>query len=570
MKNRLKIKNIHLIQIALLFFLLLIPGCRDKPLNPVDGPGTYWYYANGRQVTLPFSREEVAVQFRKDVGVSKKADILAEATSKEKVVETTELFETNLTLVRLRPGIDENSFREILTDLRRKRDVITAYPVFHFKETRLTLTDVFVAQFKSGTTDERIASFNKDHKVEIWREMLLPHTFLLKVEEGADSLTMANVYHESELTTYATPDFVRFLIPQYEPDDVYYPNQWGMENDGTNPPDGIGTPDSDMDASRAWDISTGSPETVIAIIDEGVQLDHEDLVEKIVAEYSAIPDDEDSNPNNDDDSHGTNCAGIAAATTNNSLGVAGICPECSLMPVQIAYSQFNGVYWITKDSWIADAFIWAVDNGADVLSNSWGGGTPSNLIDEAITYAITNGRDGLGSIVFFAAGNSNSDVIYPARNDDVIAVGATSPCDERKNPSSCDGENWGSCYGPELDVVAPGVEWWSTDMMGKAGYVDGNYFDHMNGTSSATPAAAGVAGLILSHAPCLTGAQVREILQQSAEDLVGPPEEDIPGWDEYMGWGRINANDALILANEYECPEESSTNSEIYIPVLGQ
>ena len=570
MINRLKVKEIYLIQFLLLFTLLFLSGCREKPLNPIDGPGPYWYYANGKKVTLPFSKEEIAVRFRKDVGISKKAEILADATSKDKVVETTEYMEPDLTLVRLRPGLDEGSFREILTDLRKKRDVITAYPIFPFREARLTLTDVFVAQFKPGTTDEAIEAFNKEHSVEILQQMGLPSTFLLGVRAGDDSLGIANAYHESELTTYATPDFVRFLRPQYEPDDVYYPHQWGMENDGINPPDGVGAVDSDIDASKAWDISTGSPETIIAIIDEGVQLDHEDLVDKIVAEYSAIPDDEDSNPNNDDDAHGTNCAGIAAAATNNSLGVAGICPDCSLMSVQIAYSYFDGVYWITKDSWIADAIIWAVDHGADVLSNSWGGGSPSTLINEAITYAITNGRDGLGSLVLFAAGNSDNAVIYPARNEDVIAVGATSPCDERKSPTSCDGESWGSCYGPELDVVAPGVEWWSTDLMGEAGYVDGNYFDHMNGTSSATPAAAGVAGLILSYAPCLSGAQIRDILQQSAEDLVGPPEEDIPGWDEYMGWGRVNANDALLLASEYQCPEENSTISEIYIPVLGQ
>ena len=105
-------------------------------------------------------------------------------------------------------------------------------------------------------------------------------------------------------------------------------------------------------------------------------------------------------------------------------------------------------------------------------------------------------------------------------------------------------------------------------MMGDGGYVSGNYFDHMNGTSSATPAAAGVAGLIVSYVPCLAGTQVREILQQSAEDQVGPPEEDLPGWDEFMGWGRINANDALLLATEFTCPEVITGTDEIDSPTL--
>ena len=100
-------------------------------------------------------------------------------------------------------------------------------------------------------------------------------------------------------------------------------------------------------------------------------------------------------------------------------------------------------------------------------------------------------------MVLFASGNEDrSSVSWPASNDETIAVGATSPCDERKNPSSCDDEYWwGSNYGSDLDVVAPGVEWWATDLMGSAGYDPGNYFDHFNGTSSATPTAAGLAGL---------------------------------------------------------------------------
>jgi subtilisin family serine protease len=328
-----------------------------------------------------------------------------------------------------------------------------------------------------------------------------------------------------------------------------------MENTGTNPPDGVGTADADMDASAAWDLTQGDPAIVIAIIDEGVQMTHEDLNAKIVAQYTAIPGDPDANPNNTWDAHGTNCAGIATAETNNAQGVAGVCPNCSLMAVQIAYSSYNGGPWITADSWIADALMWAVDNGADVLSNSWGGGSPSALIDAAIAHAVNDGRGGLGSVVLFAAGNGNATpVIYPASNNSTLAVGASSPCDERKNPGSCDGENWwGSNYGADLDIVAPGVEWWSTDMMGTAGYAPGNYFDHMNGTSSATPAAAGLAGLILSYKPCLPQSRVQQIMMHSAEDQVGIPGEDLPGWDQYMGWGRISAHQALLQANEVQC-----------------
>ena len=101
---------------------------------------------------------------------------------------------------------------------------------------------------------------------------------------------------------------------------------------------------------------------------------------------------------------------------------------------------------------------------------------------------------------------------------------------------------------------------------GQCGYASGNYFDHMNGTSSATPAAAGLAGLILSYRPCLTEAEVQDILQQSAQDKVGPSSEDAAGWDPYMGWGRINAHQALLLAATYPCSIDDPF--QVYLPLL--
>jgi hypothetical protein len=140
----------------------------------------------------------------------------------------------------------------------------------------------------------------------------------------------------------------------------------------------------------------------------------------------------------------------------------------------------------------------------------------------------------------FAAGNENGPVGYPATLSEVIAVSATSPCDERKSPSSCDGESWwGSSYGPEIDVSAPGVFHYSTDIMGAAGYSSGNYYSAFNGTSSACPVVAGVVALILSMNPTYTPDQVQSKLQDSADDL-GPP-----GFDNEFGYGRVNAYNAI-------------------------
>jgi subtilisin family serine protease len=317
--------------------------------------------------------------------------------------------------------------------------------------------------------------------------------------------------------------------------DVYDDLQWSLKNTQQL----WGVSGADIKAVDAWAISQGSSNTVIAIIDEGVDLSHPDLASKLVPGYDATGYGSNGGPSGND-AHGTNCAGIAAAITNNSQGVAGIARLAKIMPVRIAKDDGSGG-WLTSDSWIADGINWAVNHGADVLSNSWGGGTPATVLTNAIKNAKTNGRNGKGSVVVFAAGNANGPVSYPATLSEVIAVGALSPCDERKAPTSCDGEWWwGSNYGNELDITAPGVHMYSTDIQGSAGYSTDDYFYDFNGTSSACPVVAGVAGLLLGKCPNMKATAVERILKRTADDL------GTSGWDQYFGYGRVNAHKALM------------------------
>ncbi len=320
--------------------------------------------------------------------------------------------------------------------------------------------------------------------------------------------------------------------------DTYDHLQWSLSNNGQL----WGDEGVDISAPDAWGITHGSSSIIIAIIDEGVDLTHPDLSGKMVTGYDATDGGLSGAPQGDD-AHGTNCAGIAAASTNNSIGVAGIAREASIMPIRIAYGD-GADGWITSDAWIADGIAWAVTNGADVLSNSWGGGTPSTTITNAIADAKTNGRGGKGCIVVFSSGNDNDAVSYPATLSNVLAVGAISPCNERKAPTSCDGEFWwGSNYGAELDIMAPGVHMYSTDIQGASGYDSGNYFYDFNGTSSAAPVVSGVAALILGLNPDLTATQVEHILTSTADDML------TSGWDQYTGHGRVNAYEALLRSS---------------------
>ena len=333
--------------------------------------------------------------------------------------------------------------------------------------------------------------------------------------------------------------------------DVYDHLQWSLNNTRQL----WGTSGADIDAVNGWGVSQGNSDAVIAIIDEGIDLTHPDLASKLVAGYDATGSGGAGGPSGDD-AHGTNCAGIAGAITGNSTGVAGIARLARIMPVRIGMGDGSGG-WLTSDAWIADGINWAVSHGADVLSNSWGGGDPATVITTAIQNAKTSGRGGKGCLVVFSSGNNNGPVTYPATLAEVLAVGALSPCDERKAPTSCDGEYWwGSNYGSELDISAPGVHMYSTDIQGSAGYSTTDYFYNFNGTSSACPVVAGVAGLLIGKCPQLRASEAEQILKSTADDLGSS------GRDDVFGYGRINAYKALM--------QNCGSSGAIIFPVRNQ
>ena len=217
---------------------------------------------------------------------------------------------------------------------------------------------------------------------------------------------------------------------------------------------------------------------------------------------------------------------------------------------------------------IANGFSWAWHNGADIISNSWGGCAPSSIIDNAIDSVLIHGRNGKGGIVVFAAGNDNSTIKYPGNsNPDILVVGAISPCGERKSPTSCDGENWGACYGTLLDIVAPGVLIPTTDRQGNNGYnydtkpddySNCDYTQWFNGTSAACPHVSGVAALVLSVNPSLTGLQVRNIIESTAQKVGGYNYQPTFGrpngtWHEEMGYGLVDAYAAVLATLETIC-----------------
>ncbi|MGB9714640.1 MAG: S8 family serine peptidase [Candidatus Bathyarchaeales archaeon] len=301
----------------------------------------------------------------------------------------------------------------------------------------------------------------------------------------------------------------------FVPNDQYWSLQWGPQK---------------IRADWAWNTTTGNSSVLVAVIDTGIDYNHPDLA----ANYVFLGRDwvnNDTDPM-DDNGHGTHCAGIIAAELNNLLGVAGIA-QVRIMAEKALNA--DGYGW--EDD-IANAIIHAAENGAKILSNSWGSDEDSLLLHEAIQYAYN-----MGLLIVAAAGNEASNTkIYPAAYSEVVAVTATDSNDAPAGFTS---------FGSWVEVAAPGVNIYST-------FWDGSHtYTYMSGTSMSCPHVVGVAALVWSQFPSATRDWVRAQLRYTADDLGSL------GFDEYYGYGRVNAEKAVgqpppnhdVLILSWEKPE---------------
>lgn len=408
-------------------------------------------------------------------------------------------------------------------DLSQNPNIEGIFPVVVDNEgnERYILPGEITVQFKDTVSIEEQKKIIQNKNFTILREQYTSGYYTLSLPAGKDIFEAIEELNALDEVRFAEPSSIGYNDALYMPDDSDFNKQWSLHNTGQTG----GTFGSSVNAPEAWNIELGKPEIVIAVIDTGVDFNHQDLKDNVLphvpeedwdfADPDLIPE-----PGTGlGGEHGTHCAGIIAAM-DNSIGIIGLAPRCTILPIRVDLQ--NGAYANRAD---AINFVTSIASRYThlIMSCSWR--TRGDIA--AIRDAIIKARDN-NILVCFAAGNDDHDTDlsprYPGSMPEVLSVAATDHKDIRASFSN---------YGSSVDVSAPGVDIYST--------LPGNRYGLKSGTSMSCPLVAGLAGLIWSKDPSLTSQQVREIIENNCDNI----DALNPTFEGKLGKGRINAYKAL-------------------------
>jgi subtilisin family serine protease len=373
-----------------------------------------------------------------------------------------------------------------------------------------------IVEARAGLSDAALNNILSVHGGKA-RKLGQSRLYVVDLPANASETAVAQVLSHRPELKFAELD--RVVHASATANDPYFGNEWHLAKIG---------------ASSAWDTAQGAGVT-IAILDSGVNVNHPDLVGRLVPGYNIYDGNTDVT---DVCGHGTAVSGVAAATTNNAAGVAGVAGAASLMPVRIAYGDSTGCH--SYYSTIASGLTYAADHGARVANISYGGVAGSSTVMSAANYMKTK-----GGLVFVSAGNNNIDENISS-DGSMIAVSATDANDAKASFSS-----WGTF----VTLSAPGTSITTTDNSG--GY------STWQGTSFSSPLSAGVAALVMSARPDLSGAQVQSLLYSTAVDL------GAAGLDPVFGYGRVNAAAAVQAAASFVAPADTTAPTVSLAAPLG-
>ena len=424
---------------------------------------TNYYYANSQKIYL----EEIPDKKVYKLKSNKKKEIKVKEKIIKQVYPKSYFYTVNLS---------EDKERVVTKKLRTLVvEPIIELPFYREVDSgeELIITDDYFASFRKDLTNKELESIIENELnseiVESLHYVLDGKGFHLKLREASDNvISVSNKCIENGWCKWSHPNFIRRVYRHAIPSDTYFQQQWHLKT---------------INTEQAWDITKGDQNITIAVIDDGFDWDHEEFLSpgKIIKRFNLVENNNDPSligsgttfdiiqniETGKGFSHGTSVGGLAAAS-ENGIGVVGVCPACMLLPIRIAIDDSIGTslanFYLVGNNISAKAIAKAVDEGADVINCSWGGGSITSDIERsAIDYAQIQGRNSKGAVLVFSAGNESTKVVAPANYLPVLAVGATDRNDKITNYSN---------YGTEIDLVAPGGngDIVTTDLIGIFGY----------------------------------------------------------------------------------------------------
>ncbi|HFA51061.1 MAG TPA: peptidase S8 and S53 subtilisin kexin sedolisin [Bacteroidetes bacterium] len=450
------------------------------------------------------------------------------------------------------------SLNDMLDEVRQKKEVELGTHVYYAEGSNQPMipTGEIIITFQAEVDEEEqqmvLDEFNLEFLERRASDMLIARV----TKKSKNPIKTASLLQQVSMVKTAEPD-LDMLLQEYDltlPNDRYMSEEWHLKNDGFIEIASHRTvAGADAKVIDAWNRmgNLGSSKIVLAVIDNGFDVSHPDLKNKVYRPYDLWTQSDRLTEGDTSFTHGTPCASLAIAASDGR-GMVGVAPKAKFMPV-------SGTSYSTRAT--ERMFDYCLKNGADVISCSWGttnaGYALNTLKEQAIAKVAREGRKGKGTVILFAAGNEGYDYVnFYAQHPDVICVAAS---DSKDNYSSY------SNQGMQVSVCAPSNGDWplvaaraywdpGTTFRGEGVWrywADGidrpGPYKHFGGTSGATPIVAGICALMLSVNPDLTAKEVKDILQKTA-DKIGSPSEYVNGHSRKYGYGRVNADKAVAEA----------------------
>lgn len=572
---------------VLAFSLVFILITAEKPPE-----NRKFYYAFNEKIFIDEIPNKFAVKFKDKQKANALKLYLIEKVGNEKKIQS----QNETTLI-----VDLNSTGKNINELLNSKmlDIEIIKPAYKYQKQEMYYTNEILVEPLEGIN---ISDVIRKNGLENYGKVKEGKFYsIVEISPIFDACEIANKIQESGLVKYSHPNFMMPIEKhQVIPNDTYFNNQYYLRNTGQvfNPVENhFGLANADINAPFAWNTTLGNNAIIVAVIDAGVTPNHPDLpnVRQVRLNGSNFVSGENANDPTPGlhHNHGNACSGIIAGTQNNNEGVTGIAPNVRIMPIKIFGGDGINPGNNADNNGVAAAIDFAWQNGAHVISNSWGYGSDNPnfvpAIVAAINRAVTQGRGNLGSVVVFSASNSanhslgnNGQIRFPSNVliNGVLTVGASDRDDEQSDYSPT--SNAANPNNQMIDIVAPshrayppafggipgeGFEVWTIDIPGVNGYNQWNdpnfpitapafgevlptagvnnlsYTGRMGGTSASCPQVAAVAALVLSLNNNLTQQQVFDIITQSADDVGGYAYT--AGWCPELGNGRLNACAAL-------------------------